>query len=71
VSEEPARHASPRDARFAERIESFGDIVIGFSLAQLALSFIFPHELTIFTLSPMLSAFGWTFAMTAWRGSCC
>jgi len=60
------RHESPRDARFADRIESFGDIVIGFSLAQLALSFVFPPHLTIFTLSPMLTAFGWTFAMTAW-----
>lgn len=66
MSEESGRHASPRDERFAERIESFGDIVIGFSLAQLALSFIFPKTLTISTLSPLLTAFGWTFAMTAW-----
>ena len=66
MSDDSGRHGSPRDARFAERIESFGDIVIGFSLAQLALSFIFPPHLTIATLSPMLIAFGWTFAMTAW-----
>lgn len=60
------RHASARDARFAARLESFGDIVIGFSLAQLALSFVFPSHLTALTLLPDLIAFAWTFGMTAW-----
>jgi hypothetical protein len=66
MSHEPGRHATARDQRFASRLESFGDIVIGFSLAQLALSFVFPKVLTVLTLAPLLTAFGWTFAMTAW-----
>lgn len=60
------RHASARDERFAARLESFGDIVIGFSLAQLALSFVFPPHLSALTLLPALIAFAWTFGMTAW-----
>jgi len=61
-----ARHASDRDERYATRLESFGDIVIGFSLAQLALSFSFGPHLDGRMLSGELTAFFWTFAMTAW-----
>jgi len=66
VSDDRSRHASARDERYAARLESFGDIVIGFSLAQLALSLVFPAHLTVLTLLPELSAFAWTFGMTAW-----
>lgn len=60
------RHESARDERYASRLESFGDIVIGFSLAQLALSFSFQAHLNAGMLSSELTAFFWTFGMTAW-----
>ncbi len=66
MSEPIGRFASARDERFASRLETFGDIVIGFSLAQLALSFTFPDQLSIAKLIPELTAFAWTFGMTAW-----
>jgi len=66
MSEEPGRHERARDERYAARLESFGDIVIGFSLAQLALSFSFQPHLDARMLSGELSAFLWTFGMTAW-----
>jgi len=66
MSEEPGRYESARDERYAARLESFGDIVIGFSLAQLALSFSFQPHLDARMLSGELSAFLWTFGMTAW-----
>ncbi len=66
MSEQIDRFASARDERFASRLETFGDIVIGFSLAQLALSFTFSDHLTVMHLIPELTAFAWTFGMTAW-----
>ncbi|MDQ2992930.1 MAG: hypothetical protein M3R30_08960 [Candidatus Eremiobacteraeota bacterium] len=66
MSEQIGRFATARDERVASRLETFGDIVIGFSLAQLALSFTFPDLLTVTRLLPELTAFAWTFGMTAW-----
>lgn len=60
------RYANARDARFSERLESFVDIVIGFSLAELTLGLTIQAHLTPEWLFLVLVGFGWSFAMTCW-----
>jgi len=52
------------DERFVHRLEAFSDIVIGFSLAQLGLSFTVPaHMQDLFSKPIALLAFGVTFGL--------
>ena len=52
------------DQYFVRRLEAFGDVVIGFSLALLALSLIVPnHAATLVTHYAWLAAYVWTFAL--------
>jgi len=52
-----------RDEHFIKRLEAFSDVVIGFSLALLALSLIVPnHAATLATHYLWLVAYVWTFA---------
>jgi len=58
---EPEGH---RDEYFVRRLEAFGDIVIGFSLALLALSLIVPdHARSLLEHRTWLIAYVWTFAL--------
>jgi uncharacterized membrane protein len=60
---EPRGEHADRDEYFVRRLEAFGDIVIGFSLAMLALSLIVPnHARTLLTNSTWFVAYAWTFA---------
>ncbi|MGA8839033.1 MAG: TMEM175 family protein [Candidatus Aquilonibacter sp.] len=55
-----------RDERLTRRIESFSDLVIGFSLALLALTLsIPPHIVDLWTNPWWLIAYFWTFAIVA------
>ncbi|MGC2130718.1 MAG: TMEM175 family protein [Candidatus Aquilonibacter sp.] len=55
-----------RDERLTRRIESFSDLVIGFSLALLALTLsIPPHIVDLLTNPSWLVAYFWTFAVVA------
>ena len=55
-----------RDERLTRRIESFSDLVIGFSLALLALTLsIPPHIVDLLTSPYWLVAYFWTFAVVA------
>ena len=57
-------HACRRDEYFVRRLEAFGDIVIGFSLALLALSLIVPnHAATLVRNYAWFAAYVWTFAL--------
>jgi uncharacterized membrane protein len=57
-------HHGDRDEQFVHRLESFSDIVIGFSLAELSLSLIVPGQVADLVHNPIwLIAYGWTFAM--------
>lgn len=61
-----SRFADEREAHFVKRLESFVDIVIGFSLAELTLTLgVFPAHPTGIWISFVLTCFAWTFAMTA------
>lgn len=53
-----------RDEYFVRRLEDFGDVVIGFSLALLALSLAVPnHAAMLFKNIEWLVAYVWTFAI--------
>jgi uncharacterized membrane protein len=57
-------HHGDRDEQFVHRLESFSDIVIGFSLAELSLSLVVPGRVIDLVQNPIwLIAYGWTFAM--------
>lgn len=57
-------HPSHRDEYFVRRLEAFGDIVIGFSLALLALSLIVPnHAQMLVEDKAWLWAYVWTFGL--------
>ncbi len=59
----PHGERADRDEYFVRRLEAFGDIVIGFSLAMLALSLIVPnHARNLLTNSTWFVAYAWTFA---------
>lgn len=56
------RFASEREERYAHRLEAFSDIVIGFSLAQMSLSFLIPKRaIDVYTHPIAFWAFSWTF----------
>lgn len=60
-----------RDEVFIRRLETFGDIVIGFSLAELGLSLVVPGHARSLVESPAwFSAYVWTFALVCmmWAG---
>lgn len=58
---EPQTH---RDEYFVRRLEAFGDIVIGFSLALLALTLVVPpHARDLLAHPTWLAAYVWTFAL--------
>lgn len=60
------RRKIERDERLTRRIESFSDLVIGFSLALLALTLsIPPHIVELLTNPWWLIAYFWTFAVIA------
>jgi uncharacterized membrane protein len=62
---------SDRDEVFVRRLETFGDIVIGFSLAELGLSLIVPaHARSLIDNTTWFSAYVWTFALVCmmWAG---
>lgn len=55
-----------RDERLTRRIESFSDLVIGFSLALLALTLAIPPHIVELLINPWwLIAYFWTFAVVA------
>lgn len=59
-----ARREPGRDEYFVRRLEAFGDVVIGFSLALLALSLIVPNHAASLISNPVwFSAYVWTFAL--------
>lgn len=59
-------HYSESDRHVIRRLESFSDIIIGFSLAQAAYNLVIPpHPLVIFTQPVGLVAFVFTFAVVA------
>jgi uncharacterized membrane protein len=54
------------DQRLVHRLESFGDVVIGFSLAELGLSLVVPRDPLVFFTSPSgIGLFLFTFALVA------
>jgi hypothetical protein len=65
--------AHRREEAITRRIESFSDIVIGFSLAQTALNFVMPQHAIAFITQPLgIGAFIVTFTVVAqfwWRHS--
>jgi uncharacterized membrane protein len=65
----PGEEQPHRDEYFVRRLESFGDVVIGFSLALLALSLFVPsHAAQLIAHAEWLVAYVWTFAFvcTMW-----
>jgi uncharacterized membrane protein len=56
--------ASMRDEVFVRRLEAFGDIVMGFSLALLGLTLVVPdHAAALVEHQNWLVAYVWTFAL--------
>jgi uncharacterized membrane protein len=56
--------AGERDEYFVRRLEAFGDIVIGFSLALLGVSLIVPnHARELLSHTAWFAAYVWTFAL--------
>ena len=64
---DPTQHAAHEtDTRLVHRIESFSDVVIGFSLALLALTLAIPeHTHDLFQNPAWLLIYLWTFAVVA------
>jgi uncharacterized membrane protein len=66
---QPAESEGHRDEYFVRRLEAFGDVVIGFSLALLALSLFVPkHAAQLIAHADWFVAYVWTFAFvcTMW-----
>jgi len=68
---DPIERPALRDEYFVRRLEAFGDVVIGFSLAFLGSSLIVPNHAAMLLSDPTwLAAYVWTFALVCsmWGG---